>query len=192
MRRGSRNTGRDNADYTAARPVEPNPFTARAVGSKRIPLTGDDVEKLLWDGEPRIAVGGAGSFLPFPPNFEPNISIVPYQLEAGEERLIADRVHAVLSQPPQKSPRTDPPAADVTGQWDVDLTFVHGTARQSFALEQKGNNLIGTHTASFASRDVAGTLHGQDILLRSHTRNRVCASISLFAGRSTATYARPG
>jgi uncharacterized pyridoxal phosphate-dependent enzyme len=133
----------------------------------RIPLTGDDVEKLLWEGEPRIAVGGAGSFLPFPPNFEPNISIVPYQLEAGEERLIADRVHALLSQPPQKSPRTEAPAADLTGQWDVDMTFVHGTARQSFALEQKGNTLIGTHTASFASRDVAGTLHGRDILLRS-------------------------
>ena len=58
----------------------------------RIPLTGEEVEQLLWDGEPRIAVSGAGSFLPFPPNLEPNIQIAPYQLEAGEERIIAERV----------------------------------------------------------------------------------------------------
>ena len=39
-----------------------------------IPLKGYEVEQLLWDGEPRIAVSGAGSFLPFPPNEKPNIS----------------------------------------------------------------------------------------------------------------------
>lgn len=132
-----------------------------------IPLTGTDVEKLLWDGEPRIAVGGAGSFLPFPPSTEPNIRIVPYQLEAGEERLIAERVHAVLANPPVKTERTDPPAADVSGQWDVDVTFVSGGARHTFALEQTGPDLLGTHHGSFASRDLGGTLHGPDILLRS-------------------------
>jgi D-glucosaminate-6-phosphate ammonia-lyase len=133
----------------------------------RIALTGDQVETLLWDGEPRIAVSGAGSFLPFPPNTEPNISIVPYQLDAGEERVVADRVHAVLSNPPRHEPRTEAPAGEVSGQWDVELTFVSGSANQSFALEQRGNDLIGTHTASFARRDLAGTLHGSDLVLRS-------------------------
>ena len=133
----------------------------------RIALTGEQVETLLWDGDPRIAVSGAGSFLPFPPNTEPNISIVPYQLEAGEERVIADRVRAVLSHPPRIAPRTDAPAADVTGEWDVEVTFVSGSATQTFALAQRGSDLVGTHTASFARRDLAGTLHGSDILLRS-------------------------
>ena len=133
----------------------------------RIPLNGTDVEQLLWDGEPRIAIGGAGSFLPFPPSTEPIIRITPYQLEAGEERLIAERVHAIMASPPRKAARTDPPAADVSGQWEVDVTFVSGTARHTFALEQKAHELVGTHYASFASRDFAGTLHGRDILLRS-------------------------
>lgn len=133
----------------------------------RIPLTGEEVEQLLWNGDPRIAVSGAGSFLPFPPNTEPNIRIVPYQLEAGEERLIAERVHSVLSSPPPKTLRTDPPAVDVSGQWDVELKFVHGSATHTFAFEQKGSELLGTHHASFAPRDLAGTLHGPDILVRS-------------------------
>lgn len=133
----------------------------------RIPLNGDDVENLLWDGTPRIAVGGAGSFLPFPPNFKPTIQIVPTSLEAGEERLIADRVFSVLSNPPPKPPRTEAPAFDVNGQWEVDLKFVSGNATQSFALEQKGSDLVGTHYGSFARRDLNGTLHGRDILIRS-------------------------
>lgn len=134
--------------------------------STRIPLTGDDVERLLWDGEPRIAVSGAGSFLPFPPNMEPNISVVPYQLDAGEERVIADRVYEVLSNPPRRPRRTDAPAAQVTGQWDVQLKFVHGVADHSFGLQQQGSTLTGTHHGSFATRDLNGTLYGTDILLR--------------------------
>ncbi|MCA1584666.1 MAG: hypothetical protein LC791_07815 [Acidobacteria bacterium] len=132
----------------------------------QIPLAGDAVEKLLWDGEPRIAVSGAGSFLPFPPNMEPNISIVPYQLEAGEERVIAERVYAVLSNPPPKPRPLDAAALDVAGQWDVHLTFVHGAAVHSFGLEQTGSTLSGAHYGSFATRDLNGTLSGKDILLR--------------------------
>jgi len=150
---------------------------------KIIPLTGEDVETLLWDGEPRVAVGGAGSFLPFPPNADPNIRIVPYQLAAGDERVIAERVHAVLSAPPRKPARTDPPASDVGGQWDVEVRFVAGAARQTFALEQHGNALVGTHYASFADRDVAGTLHGSDLVLRSSYTERGVRLNFTFTGK---------
>jgi D-glucosaminate-6-phosphate ammonia-lyase len=140
----------------------------------RIPLTGQDVEKILWDGEPRIAVSGAGSFLPFPPNMKPDILISPYQLDPGEERLIADRVFALLSNPPQKPKATAPPTVMVNGQWDVEMNFVAGVANQTFSFEQKGSELVGTHYASFAPRDLKGALHGRDILIRSsYTRQGV-------------------
>ncbi len=76
-------------------------------------------------------------------------------------------MYAVLSNQPRKPQRTDAPAFDVAGQWDVALKFVHGSANQSFGLEQKGTELVGTHAGSFAMRNVAGTLHGRDLLLRS-------------------------
>jgi hypothetical protein len=142
--------------------------------SAQIPLTGQDVEKILWDGEPRIAVSGAGSFLPFPPNMKPDILISPYQLDAGEERLIADRVFALLSNPPQKPKATAAPTVMVNGQWDVEMNFVAGVANQTFSFEQKGSELVGTHYASFAPRDLKGALHGRDILIRSsYTRQGV-------------------
>lgn len=132
-----------------------------------IPLAGDEVVALLWDGEPRIAVSGAGSFLPFPPDPSPSVSLTAFQLEAGEERVIADRLHAILTTPPPTTTRADLPTVDVSGQWDVSMTFVSGTGNCSFALEQKGSAVSGTHYGRFAARELAGTLHGRDLLLRS-------------------------
>jgi uncharacterized pyridoxal phosphate-dependent enzyme len=135
--------------------------------TSRIPLNGFDVENLLWDGNPRIAIGGAGSFLPFPPPTEPEFRVTPYQLQAGEERVIADAVYAILSRPPKLPQSNQAAAFDVTGLWDVDISYVASKTRHSFSLEQKGADLIGTHFGSFADRTIAGTLHDRDILLRS-------------------------
>lgn len=141
---------------------------------KHVPLTGDEMVTLLWEGEPRIAVSGAGSFLPFPPDLSPNISITPYQLEAGEERVIADRLHALLSKPPHRPRPTEAPALDVSGQWDVSMTFVRGDTTCSFALEQDGPTVRGTHYGRFATRDLSGTLHGKALTVRSsYTQNGV-------------------
>lgn len=141
---------------------------------KQIPLTGDEMVALLWEGEPRVAVSGAGSFLPFPPDPSPNVTITPYQLEAGEERIIADRLHALLSKPPKRPRPSEAPAFDVSGQWDVTMTFVRGDASVSFALEQQGNAVRGTHYGRFATRDLAGTIHGKNLMMRSsYTQNGV-------------------
>jgi len=158
----------------------------------RIPLTGHEVEMLLYEGEPRIAVSGAGSFLPFPPNQEPNIRISPYQLEAGEERIIAERVYEVLSSPPPAKPAPPAPAFNLAGRWEVDVDFVARRSRQVFVLEQEGAALKGTHHASFAARAIAGTLHGRDVLLRSsYTENGVRLNFT-FTGTATAADAMAG
>lgn len=135
--------------------------------TEKIPLTGYDVEQLLWDGNPRIAVSGAGSFLPFPPNMKPTISINPSQLEAGEERIIADRIFEVLSKPPDIEKPNAPASFDISGQWDLEVKFAASTVKHSFVFEQEGNDLVGTHYATFGPRDLVGTLHGSDILVRS-------------------------
>lgn len=139
-----------------------------------IPLTGHEVEQLLWDGEPRIAVSGAGSFLPFPPNMQPNIDINPSQLMAGEERIIADRVFEVLSNPPRLPKPSGAPSFDLSGEWDLEMTFSASHVNQTLVFVQNGNDLAGTHYAFFAPRELTGTLYGSDILIRSsYTRTGV-------------------
>lgn len=154
----------------------------------RIALTGHEVEMRLYDGEPRIAVSGAGSFLPFPPNLRPSIDITPYQLEAGEEQIIAERVYAVLAGAP--ATRSAPPSAafDLAGRWEVDVDFTARRSPHVFVLAQEGSALSGTLHASFAPRPIAGTIHGRDVVLRaSYTSNGVRLN---FTYTGTATDAR--
>lgn len=133
----------------------------------KIPLTGHEVEQILWEGNPRIAVSGAGSFLPFPPNMEPNIQINTSQLKAGEEKMIADRVFSVLSKPPHIERPKGKADFDVSGQWDLEMKFLASSVQQTFIFEQSGNDIVGTHHGSFGPRDLAGSLYGSDILMRS-------------------------
>lgn len=153
--------------------IQPRGLSNRAPSLKvtwdiaKIPLTGQDVEQLLWDGDPRIAVSGAGSFLPFPPNLQPDITIYPSQLRAGEERVIAGQVFKILMHPPEIIKPVGPPDADISGQWDMEIKFSASTASQTFVLEQEGSILKGKHHGSFASRDVSGAIHGRRMLIRS-------------------------
>jgi len=141
---------------------------------KTIHLTGYDAEQLLWNGDPRIAVSGAGSFLPFPPNMQPNIAIYPSQLRAGEEQIIADEVFKILNDPPQIKRPGGAPDTDVSGQWDIEIKFAASKANQTFVFEQKENILRGTHHGSFAPRDLTGSIYGRNILVRSsYTRQGV-------------------
>jgi len=134
---------------------------------KIIPLRGQDMEEFLWKGSPRIAVSGAGSFLPFPPNNLPNIRINSSQLKAGEEKIIADNILVILSNPPKISKPSDPAAFDLSGQWDLEMRFTASIVNQRLVFKQNGNYLTGTHYASFGARDLEGSIYGRNILIRS-------------------------
>jgi D-glucosaminate-6-phosphate ammonia-lyase len=152
----------------------PSPSLHVAWNILKIQLTGDDVEQLLWDANPRVSVGGAGSFLPFPPNMQPNISINTSQLKAGEERIIAERVFEVLSKPPVLPKSGGAATFDISGQWDIEIKFAAVSDRQTFVFLQKENNLSGTHFGSYAQRDLAGNIYGNKVLFRSaYTQNGV-------------------
>lgn len=145
----------------------PSPSLQVRWDTDRIQLTGDDVEQLLWNGNPRIAVSGAGSFLPFPPNMQPTISINTSQLNPGEEKVIAERVYAVLSKPPVIRRDEAPAAADISGEWDLEMIFAASTVNQRLVIQQENTELKGTHFASIGPREISGTLHGDTILMRS-------------------------
>ncbi|MGH2566478.1 MAG: hypothetical protein ACRDE5_18310, partial [Ginsengibacter sp.] len=132
-----------------------------------IPLTGYDVENALWDMSPRIAVSGSGSFLPFPPNFKPDILINSSQLETGEAKIIADGVYEVLSNPKVKNVNNPAAAFDITGEWNIEIVFAAGSDKQKFVIQQKGSDLTGLHCGSYAERKLSGNLYGSNLLIRS-------------------------
>jgi L-seryl-tRNA(Ser) seleniumtransferase len=125
-----------------------------------VAITGQDLSRVLLDTEPRIVLARAAGT---------SIGIVPYQMGAGDEKVIADRLYAILSKPPKidapRPPEGSP--ASVAGQWDVRLEFNYGSAKHSVVLEQEGGKLMGTHHGEFAAGDLNGNVAGNTVTFQS-------------------------
>jgi L-seryl-tRNA(Ser) seleniumtransferase len=123
-------------------------------------ITGQEVSRILMETEPRITLARANAT---------SVSIVPYQMSAGDERVVADRLYTVLSNPPKTvaAARPNGAAASIAGQWDVKLEFAYGSASHTVLLEQDGEKLLGTHHGEFAAGDLAGTVLGNEVTFQS-------------------------
>jgi L-seryl-tRNA(Ser) seleniumtransferase len=136
----------------------------------RLGITGTEAARLLLDGEPRIVVaGGAGSRAA---NMASTISVVPYQMMAGDARVVADRLYAVLSKPPHfdNPPAAQPPSVKVSGQWTARLEYGRGTARHTFVIEQDGARLKGWHSGEFDTGEISGSVSASSVQFRSSYR----------------------
>jgi L-seryl-tRNA(Ser) seleniumtransferase len=126
----------------------------------KLGITGQAVAKHLLDTDPRIVVAGSGAS---------SISVVPYQMSAGDEKIVADRLYATLSKPPkmEAAPQPEGTPVNIAGQWDVHMEFVHGSANHQLMLEQEGGKLMGTHEGEFAEGDLSGTVAGNTVRFQS-------------------------
>lgn len=133
----------------------------------QFPISGYDVEQILWNNNPRIAVSLSGSYLPFPPNSQANFGINISQLEPGEETLIAERVYDIFSKPISVTSQKNAPLFPLNGIWDLDIDFGTGKVAQMLNFEQRGDEFVGTHYGDIGTRDLTGRLDGNNILMRS-------------------------
>jgi L-seryl-tRNA(Ser) seleniumtransferase len=127
----------------------------------KIGMTGSQVMQHLLATEPRINLAGGGAN---------NVSIVPYMMMPDEVDIVANRIHAVLSKPPQLPAAEAPPQGEpvsVAGQWNLDLICHYSTAKHKIMLEQNGATLMGTHQGEFASGDLNGTVAANTVRFQS-------------------------
>jgi L-seryl-tRNA(Ser) seleniumtransferase len=141
-------------------------------------LTGADALGLLDTGEPRVAVsvaggGGARSGEPVPEG-DTGISITSAMMSPGDEKIVAQRIVQVLSgrhtMKPVESPV--PPATNLAGRWEIEITYAASTAVHAVHLVQNGNRLEGVHQGNFLTRDIAGSISGDAITLGSFVTER--------------------
>jgi uncharacterized pyridoxal phosphate-dependent enzyme len=137
----------------------------------KLGITGQELSKLLLDSEPRIVLAsGSGTR---PGNMASSVSVVPYMMMPGEEKVVADRLRSALSKPPKfPDPEAPPPGqpAPLAGQWDVRLEFGRGSANHSIVIEQDGAKLTGAHHAEFYSGNLSGTVAANTVRFRSSFR----------------------
>ena len=117
-----------------------------------------------------------------------SISITPYQMAVGDARIVAERIHATLSNPPASARFTAPapvapPVADLSGQWDVHIEYLASASNHTLHLKQTGSRFEGTHQGDFVSRDLSGTIDGNRVQLSSSYTERHGDSLSFrFSG----------
>lgn len=133
-------------------------------------ITGTEVSKVLLETEPRIVFGGATGNRP--DRMASSISVTPYMMMPGDERVISERLYAVLSKPPHfenpQLPQGEP--VQVAGQWELTMQFDRGSAIHTLILEQHGGDLVGTHQGEFVSGDLSGRVMSNQVQFRSSQR----------------------
>jgi len=151
----------------------------------RFGISGAKVARDLYDREPRIATpGGRDS----QESGETSISVTPYQMSPGDEKIVADRLCALLSKNPERGALEVPlpPAADVSGQWDVRIEYTAGSSTHKLHLRQQGSRLEGTHQGDFVSRDISGSIEGDGVRMRSNYAEQHGDQLSFtFTGKVT-------
>ena len=142
---------------------------------KRIGVSGADLARHLLDTEPRIATPGGRDR-----GDEASISITPYQMAAGEEQTVAEKIYAALSSAPRRTTAAPvaAPASDVSGQWDVRIEFLASASTHTLHLKQTGSRVEGSHQGDFVSRDLTGTIEGKAVQIASSYTERHGDSLS--------------
>lgn len=130
-------------------------------------ITGQEASKILLDTEPRIVLGGAGGSRP--DKMASHVSITPYMMMSGDDKIVAERLYAVLSKPPkfENPPMPEGQPVSVAGQWEAQLEFTRGTATHVLIFEQDGAKLVGTHRGEYVSGDLSGSVAANQVHFRS-------------------------
>jgi len=136
---------------------------------RKIGISAGEVGKQLLEGEPRIMThagmreGDEAS----------EMLLRPAAMWAGEYKVVADRLHEILSKAP--GPRSKPhraaPSGDVSGLWESVVQFKIGTARHTFYLDAKGNELSGEYTGRLVKGPLKGHVDGDRVQF--HSRGRI-------------------
>jgi L-seryl-tRNA(Ser) seleniumtransferase len=152
----------------------------------KLGISGRALAQHLLTTEPRIALPTGGGGRGAPQGNLTSISVVPYMMSPGDEKIVADRLHAALTNPPkQETPPSAPPAADLTGRWDVRIDYLASSSNHVLHLKQQGNRIEGTHQGDFVSRDLGGSIEGDQVRLASSYTERHGDSLNFqFSGKA--------
>jgi L-seryl-tRNA(Ser) seleniumtransferase len=157
--------------------------------STHLGITGAGVADLLDKGEPRITLGGGGGGggrQGGSDQGDTGISITSSMMAPGDEKIVAQRIVEVLSKkhtlPAVETPAA--PSANLSGRWEVDIAYAASASKHALHLTQDGNKLSGLHQGNFVTRDIAGTISGDAVVLASSVTERHGDAISYrFTGK---------
>lgn len=143
----------------------------------KLNITGDEVAENFARNKPRIAIGSrneAGTT---------SLNITSGQMQPGNDKIVADRITAILTQ--KRNPRSTTmaaPGVTIGGHWDLTVEFFTSESMHKLYIEQDGNWIQGTHTSDFSVQEVVGMVEGDQVKLRSNLRRPGDGITFMFSG----------
>lgn len=129
-------------------------------------VTGPDIAEILATTQPRIALHSGNN----EEEGTTSLQITSGQMQPGNDKIVAERIHELLSKKYPKPKEMEAPATDISGRWTVDIQFYSSKSQHTFILEQDGNWIEGSHKADFSFRNMVGTIEGNQVKLSSSER----------------------
>lgn len=167
-----------------------SPSLAITWDSTKLHVTGEEIAEELATTKPRIAIGaggGGGRGSTPAPQGTTGVTVTAWQMQPGEDKIVADRLHGVLSR--RREPRSSDmpaPSANLTGRWDVDVEFFSSRSQHTFHIEQDGNWIQGSHKGDYSAREMVGMIEGDKVTLRSVDRRPGDSVTFIFSGTLSA------
>lgn len=154
--------------------LEPKDLSNRATqlrihwDANQLKITGTELEERLDKGTPRILIGSAAGRRP--DKMDSSITIMPYMMGPGEDRIVANAIYEALTKPghyenpaiPQGTP------VQIAGNWAVEIKYSRGIGEQHFKLQQDGDQLTGQQMGEIYQASMKGTVHADHVELTSN------------------------
>jgi hypothetical protein len=146
----------------------------------KLHITAEEVAEDFARNKPRIAIGGRSD------ENKTTLSVTTGQMQPGNEKIVAERIHDILSKKRKPQPKELTAASvNLGGHWDVTVEYFTSTSQHSLYIEQDGNWIQGTHLSDFTSQEVMGMVEGDQVKLRSTVRIPGSRVTYLFSGTAT-------
>ncbi|MGE0259939.1 MAG: hypothetical protein AB7T18_14420 [Alphaproteobacteria bacterium] len=146
----------------------------------RFPLDGLALRQAVLDGEPRIMLDDNSATAE-------SLAIDPFQLQPGEAAQVGDAIVAALrASLTNRPPATRASSADVAGEWELRVDFLHGGRTHRLALEQTGDAIAGRQRSAQFEGPVGGDIDGERIRFAFEGRHEAATISYRFEGRVAA------
>ena len=148
----------------------------------KLGISGREVEKYVYDSQPRIVLGGASGDRGAAKS---SVTIMPYMMMPEDHKIVAERLKTVLSSPPKLPQPAEPSGAtaNIDGQWKLSIRYSLGSAEHQLVFEQKESKLAGTHRGDILSGELRGTVTGPEVRFSSRQRYEGTSLGFMFTGR---------
>jgi seryl-tRNA(Sec) selenium transferase len=133
----------------------------------KVGITGTELVASLDKGTPRILVSGGQGHRP--DIMQSSVGIMPYMMQPGDYKVVGDAISKHLRAPGQfdNPPVHTGSTANLSGTWNVAISYVSGVGHQQFVLQQNGAFVSGDQKGEIFNATFKGKVDADHVVLMS-------------------------